>query len=58
MFRFYKKRNLASKLFLFNKETQVEIFFESVLGKPNCSGNQSVIASDCILTQFHIFILN
>ncbi len=27
MFRFYEKHNLASKLFLFNKETQVEIFF-------------------------------
>ncbi len=24
--RFYKKHNLASKLFLFNKETQVETF--------------------------------
>ncbi len=33
MLRFYKKHNLASKLFLFNKETQVEIFFESVFGK-------------------------
>jgi hypothetical protein len=31
--RFYKKYKLASKLFLFNKETQVEIFFESVFGK-------------------------
>jgi hypothetical protein len=36
MFRFYKKHNLASKLFLFNKETQVEIFFESVFGKSKC----------------------
>ncbi len=34
--RFYKKHNLASKLFLFNKETQVEIFFESVFGKSKC----------------------
>jgi hypothetical protein len=25
MLRFYKKHNLASKLFLFNKETQVEL---------------------------------
>jgi hypothetical protein len=36
MLRFYKKHNLASKSFLFNKETQVEIFFESVLGKSKC----------------------
>jgi hypothetical protein len=42
MIRFYKKHSLASKLFLFNKETLVEIFFESV------SGNQSVIAGVCI----------
>ncbi len=45
MLRFYEKHNLASKSFLFNKETQVEIFFKSVFGKSNCSGNQSVIAS-------------
>ncbi len=36
MLRFYKKHNLASKSFLFHKETQVEIFFESVFGKPKC----------------------
>jgi hypothetical protein len=42
MLRFYKKHNLASKSFLFNEETRIEIFFESVLGK------QSVIASACI----------
>jgi hypothetical protein len=36
MLRLYKKHNLASKLFLFYKETQVEIFFESVLGKSKC----------------------
>jgi hypothetical protein len=31
----------------------------SKIKKPNkyCSGNQSVIAGVCILTQFHIFIL-
>jgi hypothetical protein len=31
----------------------------SKIQKPNkhCSGNQSVIAGVCILTQFHIFIL-
>jgi len=33
MFRIYEKHKLASKLFLFHKETQVEIFFESVFGK-------------------------
>jgi hypothetical protein len=33
MLRFHKKHNLASKLFLFHKETQVEIFFEPVFGK-------------------------
>ncbi len=58
MLRFYKKHKLACKSFLFNKETQVEIFFESVFGKSNCSGNQGVVAGACILTQFHIFILN
>jgi hypothetical protein len=36
MLRFYEKHNLASKLFLFYKETQVEIFFESVFGKSKC----------------------
>jgi hypothetical protein len=48
MLRFYKKHKLVSKLFLFNKETQVEIFFESVFRKSNCSGNQGVIAGVCI----------
>ncbi len=33
MLRFYEKHNLASKLFLFNRETQVKNFFESVFGK-------------------------
>ncbi len=56
MLRFYEKHKLASKLFLFNKETQVEIFFESVFRKSICSGNQVVIAGVRILTQFHIFI--
>jgi hypothetical protein len=36
MLRIYEKHNLASKSFLFNKETQVEIFFESVFGKSKC----------------------
>ncbi len=36
MLRFYEKHNLASRLLLFNKETQVEIFFESVFGKSKC----------------------
>ncbi len=36
MFTFYEKHNLASKSFLFNKETQVEIFSEYVLGKSKC----------------------
>jgi hypothetical protein len=57
MLRFYKKHKLASKSILFNEETQVEFFFESVFGKSNCSGNQGVMASVRILTQFHIFIL-
>ncbi len=42
MLRFYKKHNLASKLFLFYKETQVEISLNL------CLGNQSVIAGVCI----------
>jgi hypothetical protein len=58
MLRFYKKHKLASKSFIFNKETQVEILFESVFEKSNCSGNQGVIAGVRILTQFRIFILN
>jgi hypothetical protein len=57
MLKFYEEHNLASKLFLFSKETQEKKFFESVFGKSNCSGNQSVIAGVHILTQFHIFIL-
>jgi hypothetical protein len=32
----YKKQNLASKSFLINKETLVEIFFESVFKKLKC----------------------
>jgi hypothetical protein len=40
--RSYEKHNLACKLFLFNKETQVEIFFKSVFR------NQSVIAGGSI----------
>jgi hypothetical protein len=36
MLRFYKKHNLACKSFLFNKEIQVEFFFESVFGKSKC----------------------
>jgi hypothetical protein len=43
IFRFYEKHRLASKSFLFNKETQVEIVFESVLGKLKC---------DCRCLQF------
>jgi hypothetical protein len=57
MLRFYEKHKLASMLFLFNKETKVEIFFESVFGKSNCSGNQGVVAGVRILTQFQILIL-
>ena len=34
--RFYEKHNLASESLLFNKETLVEIFFESVFGKLKC----------------------
>ncbi len=37
MLRFYEKPNLASKSFLFNEETQVKIFFESVFGKSKCN---------------------
>ncbi len=33
---FYEKYNLASESFLFNKETLVETFFESVFGKLKC----------------------
>jgi hypothetical protein len=56
MLRFYEKHNLASKLFLFNKKTQVEIFFEPVFGKSNCSGNQSVIAGVCIFDMIsHVY---
>ncbi len=36
MLRLYKKHNFASKLFLFNKEPQVKIFFESVFKKSKC----------------------
>ena len=42
MLRFYKKHNLASKLFLFNKETQVKFSLSP------CLRNQSVIASALI----------
>jgi hypothetical protein len=31
MLRFYEKHNLASKLFLFNNENQVEIFYLGVI---------------------------
>jgi hypothetical protein len=36
MLRFYEKHNLASKLFIFKNEIQVENFFESVFGKSKC----------------------
>ncbi len=50
MLRFYKKHNLASKSFLFNKETQVEIFLNL------CLGNQSVIDGVCIFDAIsHIY---
>jgi hypothetical protein len=56
MLRFYEKHNLASKLILVNKETQVELFFESVFGKSNCSGNQGMIAGVRILFSIlHIY---
>jgi hypothetical protein len=42
MGRFYKKHNLASKSFLFNKETQVEVSLNLCLKK------QSVIVGVCI----------
>jgi hypothetical protein len=42
MLRFYKKHILASKLFLFSKEIQVDFFLNL------CSRNQSVIAGVCI----------
>ncbi len=42
MLRFYEKHNLASKLSLFNKKTQVEFSLSL------CSGNQSVTAGVCI----------
>jgi hypothetical protein len=29
MLRFYEKHNMASNLFLFNKETQVELFLQN-----------------------------
>jgi hypothetical protein len=50
--RFYEKHNLASKLFLFNKETQVEICFESVFRK------SSVIASVCIFNMIAASLSN
>jgi hypothetical protein len=50
MLRFYEKHNLASKLFLFNKETQVETF---------CNlGNQSVIAGVRIFDMIAAFLSN
>ncbi len=42
MLWFYEKHKLASKSFLKKKKTQVEIFFESVFGKSNCSENQGL----------------
>jgi hypothetical protein len=42
MIRFYEKHNLASKFFIFNKETQVGFSLNLY------SGNQSVIAGVCI----------
>ncbi len=47
MLRFYKKHNLASKSFLFNKETQVENFFESVFRKSKCDCRCSHFWHDC-----------
>ncbi len=50
MLRFYKKRILASKSFLLNKETQVECFSETVFK------HQSVIAGVCIFDMIAAFM--
>ncbi len=49
MLRCYEKHNLASKSFLFNKETQVEIIFESVFGKSKCDCQCLHFWHDCCL---------
>ncbi len=47
MIIFYEKHNLASKLFLFNKETQVDFFFESVFRKSKCDCRCSHFWHNC-----------
>ncbi len=58
MLRFYKKHSLACKLFLFNKETQVEIFFESIFGKSKCDCWCSYFWHDCCFLESSVSLIS
>jgi hypothetical protein len=54
---FYEKNNLASKLFLFNKETLVEIFFESVFWKIKCNCWCSHFLHNCCFLESSVSLI-
>ncbi len=53
MLRFYEKHNLARKSFLFKKEAQVKIFFESVFGKSKCDCRCLHFWHDCCFLKWY-----
>ncbi len=55
--RFYKKHNLASELFLFNKEILVEIFFECVFGRLKCDCRCSHFWHDCCFLESSVSLI-
>ncbi len=57
MLRFYEKHNLASKLFLFNKETHVEIC-ESVCGKSKCDCRCLHFWHDCCFLESSVLLIS
>jgi hypothetical protein len=57
MLRFYKKHNLASKLFLLNKETQVEFVFDAVFGKSKCDCRCSHFRHNCCFLESSVSLI-
>ncbi len=58
MLRFYKIHNLASNLFHFNKETQVQIFFECVFGKSKCDCRCLHFWHDCCFLESSVSLIS
>ncbi len=54
----YKKHILASKLFLFKKETLVEIFFDSVFGKSKCDNRCLHFWHNCCFLESSVSLIS